>query len=729
MEKKKTELLAPAGGIRQLTAAVENGADAVYLGGPLFNARINADNFTEEEIRDSIQYAHLRNVKVYITLNTLVADQEMLSALRYAAKLYEIGADALILQDLGLASQILRFMPDFPLHLSTQGSVYNLSGVEMAEYIGFSRVVLARELSLEEISRIAGAGICDIEIFVHGALCMCYSGQCQMSRLLGDGKRSGNRGLCAQPCRLPYKDEHGRTSYALSPKDLCAVDHIGKLADAGVASLKIEGRMKFPEYVAAVVGIYRKYLDLHYAQGSYQVTDEDRQTLAQIFNRGGFTPGYLLGNPGKSILSGELPKHQGVYVGKVSQPVKGKNLVDVQLEQDLELGDGVEIRSQKLAGNMVTYLADQGNGTVRIGDIKTPVEKGDAVYRLTSGSLMKKLRQSYEEGGPYGAKHRRTVPVDMRLEIEVGKSPVLTVLEGQTAITVTDSKILAERAQKRPLDRDRAERQMRKTGGTPFRVRRLEMDLAERCCVPVSSLNDLRRRALRQMAEKKRHMGMRPKAELPKTLEPPGFNMEKRLAFYFYQGEVFETWDVQKIMEELDVTQARAYVPIRFFMENSLKRSGVEIVPYILNVSKGRLDDYIEKNLDRIAEAVRECGIAIGSLGWAAEFLARGVKVYADYGLNLYNSWAMTWAIEQGMLPVSMSHELWQADDGMIPLMISEHQLETKILTDRKNQTYKIVYNHEQDKSMIFMNHMREPIQTLKARWENSQQEMRIYVP
>lgn len=729
MENKKTELLAPAGGIRQLTAAVENGADAVYLGGPLFNARINADNFTEEEIKDSIRYAHLRNVKVYITLNTLVTDEEMLPALRYAARLYEMGADALILQDLGLSSQIRRFMPEFPLHLSTQGSVYNLSGVKMAENIGFSRVVLARELSLEEIRRITSAGVCDIEVFVHGALCMCYSGQCQMSRMLGDGRRSGNRGLCAQPCRLPYKDQHGQTSYALSPKDLCAVDHIGKLADAGVASLKIEGRMKFPEYVAAVVGIYRKYLDLHYAQGNYQVTDQDRQVLAQIFNRGDFTSGYLLGNPGNAILSGALPKHQGVYIGKVLRPIKGKDLVDVQLEKDLELGDGVEIRSKKLAGNIVTYLAAQGKGVVRVGDIKTPVAKGDKVYRLTNGSLMKRLRQSYEDGGPYGTKHRKTIPVNMFLKAQVGKSPVLTVSEGQVTVAASDCEILAERARKHPLDRERAQKQLRKTGGTPFRTEQVSLELEEGCSIPVSALNHLRRQALRQLAEKKQKMGTRPKVELPDAMVRPEFVWDKRLAVYFYQGEAFESWDFQRVMDELNVEQVRAYVPLRFFMERSPGKSGVEVVPYILNVSKGKLDDYIEENLERIAETVKACGIAIGNLGWIQEFLSRKVPVYADYGLNLHNSWALKWAMEQGVLPAAMSHELWPAEAGAIPLMISEHLLNAKTLMDRKNQNYKIVSNYEKDKCLIFMDRGKWQSQILKKRWKNAQQEARIYVP
>lgn len=319
------ELLAPAGGMEQLRAAVENGADAVYMGGKLFNARINATNFSDAEMQEAIEYARLRGVRLYVTMNTLIKDSELSDALRYAAFLYEAGADALIIQDLGFAKLVREQIPDFELHLSTQGTVYNFEGVRMAKALGFSRVVLARELTLDEIREITKENLLEIEVFAHGALCICYSGQCQMSREIGG--RSGNRGECAQPCRLPYsicrENEAGQMqevsgqTFALSPKDLCTVEQLGRLAEAGVSSLKIEGRMKTPEYVAVVTGIYRKYLDLYAKHGRYQVEPSDLRDLAQIFSRGGFTEGYLSGNPGKNLMSGDLSKHQGIYIGKV----------------------------------------------------------------------------------------------------------------------------------------------------------------------------------------------------------------------------------------------------------------------------------------------------------------------------------------------------------------------------------------------------------------------------
>ena len=283
-KRRKPELLVPAGSMEPLIAAVENGADAVYVGGRLFNARMNAGNFDDERMQQALDYAHARGVKVFVTMNTLIFDEEMEEAVEYAGFLYRAGVDALIVQDLGLGRRIHEELPDFPLHLSTQGTACDAEAVALAKELGYERVVLSRELSLAEMEAACRDGGLDIEVFVHGALCICYSGQCQMSRFYGG--RSGNRGACAQPCRLPYEgvDENGKkiSGHLLSPKDLCLVDRLGELIEAGVYSFKIEGRMKSPEYVAVVTRIYRKYIDEYMEKGSYHVTPEDRRELRQI---------------------------------------------------------------------------------------------------------------------------------------------------------------------------------------------------------------------------------------------------------------------------------------------------------------------------------------------------------------------------------------------------------------------------------------------------------------
>ena len=416
--RKLPELLAPVGGEEQLRAAVENGADAVYMGGRMFNARVNAGSFGGDQLKESVRYAHSKGVKVYITLNTLVKDEELEEAIQVARECYTAGVDALIVQDFGLGSLLKKYVPNMELHLSTQGTVYDLDGVLQAKDMGFERVVLARETPFEQIKAIAQATDVPLEIFVHGALCMCYSGQCQMSRF--QGGRSGNRGGCAQPCRLPYEimrsgkpvlDKGEKrpvfSKYRLSPKDMCTIDNLGEFADAGVASLKIEGRMKSPEYVAVVVSIYRKYLDLYARDGWYEVSQEDREALQQIFNRGSFTDGYLWKNPRRNILSGDIPKHQGIELGKVLNvrvAGEGKTIrqfLTVKLSRDLNLGDGVEVHHMgrngepQLSGNIVTYIGEpkkrggkswreaRSGQIVEIGDIPGQVDPGDAIYKIS----------------------------------------------------------------------------------------------------------------------------------------------------------------------------------------------------------------------------------------------------------------------------------------------------------------------------------------------------------
>ena len=283
-KNKLPELLAPAGDMSCLYAAVAAGADAVYLGGKRFGARAFAKNFDMDELRLAVGYCHLHGVKLYVTLNTLIEDREMAEAVEYAAELYRMGVDALIVCDLGVMSEIRRYVPDLELHASTQMSVHNTLGVREAGYFGATRVVLARELSLADIKSAVDNSDCEIEVFLHGALCVCYSGQCLFSSMVGG--RSGNRGECAQPCRLPYNNG----KYPLSLKDLSLADHIPELIESGVASLKIEGRMKSPDYVYTVVSIYRRLLD----EGRAATRFENDQ-LRRAFSRGGFTDGYFTG--------------------------------------------------------------------------------------------------------------------------------------------------------------------------------------------------------------------------------------------------------------------------------------------------------------------------------------------------------------------------------------------------------------------------------------------------
>lgn len=443
----KPELLIPAGGIPQLIAAVENGADAVYLGGSAFNARINADNFDIASMEKAVDFCHLRGVKAYVTLNTLMRDDQLKPAINYAKELYKIGVDALIIQDLGLGQFIKETMPDFEMHLSTQGTIFGVGGANMAESLGYSRVVLAREMSLEEIKRICDKSKIETEVFVHGALCFCFSGQCQLSRSFGG--RSGNQGVCAQPCRLPYHfagaDEQ---KYHLSPKDLSLIDHLDELIKIGVHSLKVEGRLKSPEYVATVTRIYRKYIDEFSQNGSYQISTDDRQDLLQIFNRGNFTDAYLRGDSGDSLMSSSFPKNQGIYIGEVKSIKKIKSIYTLKISADttkqLSAGDVIEARFHDESGNLqtestlITYIEylnlnnknknknkkseesthkqqSAAYGEVVVGDFSSPIPISAKVYRVISKKLCERAQKSYKNLSMEAGRYVRTSGLNMKL--------------------------------------------------------------------------------------------------------------------------------------------------------------------------------------------------------------------------------------------------------------------------------------------------------------------------
>lgn len=393
MKTNQVELLAPAGNMAALHAAVAGGADAVYLGLETFNARRGADNFTLETLREACDFAHLRGVSVYVTMNTIILPDEVGEALECVRQAYRAGADGFIVQDIGLAAEISRALPEASLHLSTQMNTHNLAGVRAAARLGAERITLAREVSLDEIALLCAAAAeegMEVEVFAHGALCVCYSGQCFMSSMIGG--RSANRGMCAQACRLPYELQNKALQkslpspgdHLLSPQDLCTVDRVDDLVAAGVASLKIEGRMKSPEYVFAVTSVYRKALDAALAKENAAITDADRARLTDAFSRG-FTTAYLDGKRGNDIMSYQRPNNRGLFLGRVD-----------------EVRDGAAYLKSAHAlaeGDVLEFWTRKGNGTLTLGPVRTDkkgryhlplegktrtVKAGDRVFRVRS---------------------------------------------------------------------------------------------------------------------------------------------------------------------------------------------------------------------------------------------------------------------------------------------------------------------------------------------------------
>jgi len=509
MKPEKPELLAPAGGMEAFIAAVENGADAVYLGARAFSARGYASNFSEKELEEVIDYAHLRGVKVYVTVNTLLKEDEIENALKLLSWLRNIGTDAIIIQDLGLISLARKYLPDLPLHASTQMTLHNSEGVELAKTMGIERVVLSRECSLEEIIRIKEKTGTEIEVFIHGALCISYSGQCLLSSLIGG--RSGNRGFCAQPCRKKYrlycegKQVKTTGSYLLSPKDLNTTSGLGALIDAGIESFKIEGRMKRPEYVAGVVRIYRRLIDRYIENpAEYYVSEEEQEILTQLFNRG-FTNGYFFENPRWKLMSRENPHNRGVPAGTVTGYDRHSNRIRVKLSRPLRLGDGImvenaetrpedkgKIISSMYVGKGSVYSAGVGD-TVEIPfDSRAP--SGSTVYRTHDKKLMDSLKKESESGSV-----KVKIPVSITATVISGRPIGLEIRDRDANSITIESEYLVEKAEKQPTSKASIEKQLSKLGNTIFEAAELHITMEEDVFVPVGQLNELRTKAVEQL--------------------------------------------------------------------------------------------------------------------------------------------------------------------------------------------------------------------------------------
>lgn len=506
------ELLAPAGSQEALVAAVENGADAVYLAGDKFGARAYAANFTADGLRDAIRFAHLRGVAVHVAVNTIVDDAEMKDLSDYLRFLYNAGADAVLVQDLGAARLARRIVPALPLHASTQMTVHNLAGVLALEHLGFTRVVLARELSLDDIRYICSHSRAEIEVFAHGALCVCYSGQCLMSSLIGG--RSGNRGRCAQPCRLPYTlvDAAGNDmlgtragQFLLSPRDLNTAGILPELMAAGVASLKIEGRMKRPEYVAVVTGVYRRAIDAAFLAADIHLSEADFQALAQVFNRD-FTTAYLKDDPGRAMISDRKPNNRGLLVGRVLRYDKAERMVTVKLFKEIRPGDEIDFWI-KVGGRTtvtVTEIKDAAGNLLPVGKagetvrffMAHTVQEHDRLFRIYDAALMKEAQKTFKIGAPV-----RRISLRAHLKAVVGKPITLEFITTDGFRGTAASDFIGAAAEKKPLTREAAEKQIARLGATVYRLDAFAADIAPDVMVPVSVLNDLRRRASEALDE------------------------------------------------------------------------------------------------------------------------------------------------------------------------------------------------------------------------------------
>jgi len=733
--KKQIELLAPAGNREALHAAVENGADAVYLGGKLFSARMQADNFDIEILKEELQYSHARGASVYLTMNTLVSDDEMEQALEFAVQARSAGIDGIIVQDIGLAGALRRVMPDMPLHASTQMTVYDLSGVKFLEEAGFRRVVLARELTLEEASDIARNTELEVEVFIHGALCISYSGQCLMSSMIGG--RSGNRGKCAQPCRLPYKltgpvKEQGsaivnasNAGYLLSTKDICTLDYIGDIITSGIRSLKIEGRMKSPEYVATVVRIYRKYIDLAIERisrgepGQPEIDEADRHDLLQVFNRGGFSSGYMKGKCGADMMCFDKPNNSGVYLGNVIAYDSRTQMASIRLEDRLSVGDGIEIRtglSGSAGGNVSAVKkgkqelksATRGD-LVDIGYFRGRITPGDKVYKTVDIELNKEARKSFASG------NSKRVKIKGIASLKFGQPLMLNVEDYDGYSVKAVGSVLPEKAINKPLTEKRLKEQLDKTGSTPFCFDFLQVEIDDGLSIPVSEINEVRRQALDKLLNERadRYKEVRSDTGISTKLKevlrrPVGTNpgivqaqasgaavKEDRplISLYYYR------WDQSTNPAGLGAD--RVYLPFASWEKpgfidalQELKQEGTEVFGWIPSITRGNYEEVIGRFLSKMSNLPEDQifdGILAGNAGTFRKFRGCGLRMAGDIPMNLYNAMSVYEAAKLGLESVALSLELTvkqintlssslisgpaleAAVYGRLPLMVSEY--------------------------------------------------------
>lgn len=518
IRREDIELLAPAGDWDCLRAAVANGADAVFFGVEKFNARARAHNFTMAELPDIMSFLHLYGVKGFLTFNILVFEEELNDAKQLIDACVDAGVDAVIVQDLGLVKMIRQISPDFPIHGSTQMTITSPEAVEFTKPFDIERVVLGRENNLKQIKQIGDQAKLPMEVFVHGALCVSYSGQCLTSEMWGG--RSANRGECAQACRLPYdlmvdgvQKPMGDVTYLLSPKDLAAIEIVPELIEAGVRSFKIEGRLKTPEYVANVVSKYRRAIDRYFDGEDARPTKEEVRELQQSFSRG-FTVGFLNGTNNKQLVDGTFPKSRGVFVGRIKQILRDG--VICELEAPLKRGDGLVFdagdptkkeeggriydlrrKGEKLEGEAEGGLIEiiMGRNDVELGRLHV----GDRIWKTNDPQLDKRLRQTFETDKPY-----RTFPVSVKVsgvEGEPLKSWWTDVQGGHTVFVQSELPLV--RAEKRPMDEQLFTEQFGRLGGTIYALSQLDVQLTGELIVPMRELNSMRRMAVELMEDER----------------------------------------------------------------------------------------------------------------------------------------------------------------------------------------------------------------------------------
>lgn len=680
MKKNNIELLSPVGNFDCLVAAVQNGADSVYFGADTFSARASATNFTLDELKNAIQYAKIRNVKTNLTLNTLIKDGEFNDAIDLAHFAYENGIDAIIVQDLGLAKYLIQAFPDLAIHASTQMTIHNLEGALEAEKLGFNRVVLSREVTLEEIKKICASTSMEIEVFIHGALCISYSGQCLLSSMIGG--RSGNRGRCAQPCRLPYKltcedviksnfggiDQKARTvideGYLLSTRDLCGLEFVPELIKAGVKCFKIEGRMKPAEYVATVTRIYRKYIDLANSQDKYVINENDKKDLMQVFNRGGFSDGHFNSEANLELVYPEKPNNMGLFLGKVHDFNSNKGYITLKLNETLKIGDTISLEKETGTYTVSELMIDGRNSPVasagqivKIGRMKGNININNKIFKLSDKELSQSARKTFENNVEI-----KKIPLNCTINIKENTPISISVTPAENSGFYQDINVertidtIPVPALNSPITKERIISQICKTGNTPYEFKDVIVNLDDNLYIPnISCINELRRSCIEDLQNKVISKHCSNNSETVVKSPKPVIKTSTENSICVLLNTLNCDYNYESL-QHID----KIYIPFKFFLSSKYSDTISKIcnnfniyiyMPIIFKNTNINLDDILTK--------YKICGFVLSNI---SQFkLLNNYQNYdliGNYSLNIFNINTIKQLSNLGISTITLSPEL-----------------------------------------------------------------------
>jgi putative protease len=637
------ELLAPAGSYEALVAAIQNGANAIYLGGNQFSARAFATNFSNEEIENAVTYAHLRNVKIYVTVNILYSDMDYEELYQYLLFLYNTDVDAVIVQDFGVVQLIKTYFPNLEIHMSTQAGILQVTDITYIAKLEIQRVVLARENTLFDIKEICKHTSIDIEVFVHGSLCVSYSGQCLMSSFIG--KRSGNKGSCAQPCRLGYtllknnKSLSSNGQFLLSPKDLCTIENIGELISAGVSSFKIEGRMKRPEYVAVIVNAYRKAIDAY-------IQKETIDALLLIFNmkkmfNRGFTKGHLFND--LDFMAKEYPGNRGVKIGQVSNYNPKTKRVMITLHEPLKQNDRIIFQSKDMARTITKLYKNnklinqaQPKDVIEIEmDSKIPIH--DIVYKIADTLLLTTAQNSY-------TKEQIKIPITMQVIGEVD-APLKLILDAGIHQVICYSDNMVEVATHQPLSRERMQQQLQKLGNTIYYTKDITVQFPKDGTISIQAINALRRRAVEELDL----VRTTPTVKTVLPFVPVVATREHNL-----KGIVVKVVSIEQLQMALSYPVIYIFYPMDETFNEALKlakQQGIKVIPYTHFLTS---EETIKKFKNSIIYQEIDTIVA-GNYGTLE--ICKDKHCILDSSMNIYNSYASQYFNNDFICSLEMSRK------------------------------------------------------------------------